>query len=111
DKVAGAVRPDAAAEPFDGLQFGVAELVLVGGQADRQPHPTGNWGGKVAVGVDDEVVHPALAKAGVVIVGDQVTDHVIQQIVQGGAGRVALLEVVEGHLLHAAHRRAPSSAA
>src|SRR5215212_10629362 len=35
DKVAGAVRPDAAAESFDGLQFGVAELVLVGGQADR----------------------------------------------------------------------------
>ena len=71
DKVAVAVRPDAAADPLDGLQFGVAELVLVAGQADRQPHPAGNWWAKVAVGVGDEVVDPGLAEAGVVIVGDR----------------------------------------
>src|SRR5687768_12684436 len=98
DKVAVAVRPDAAADPFDGLQFGVAELVLVAGQADRQPHPAGSSWGKVVVGVGDEVIHPGLAEAGVVIVGDQVADHVIQQVIQGGAGRVALLEVIESHL-------------
>jgi hypothetical protein len=46
-----------------------------------------------------------LAKARVVIGGDQVTDHLIQQEVQGGAGRMVLLEVVKGHLLHAGHRR------
>src|SRR6266511_931099 len=106
DEVAVAVGPDAAADPFDGLQLGVAELVLVAGQADRQPDPAGSARGKVVVGVGDEMVHPGLAEAGVVvIVGDQVADYVVQQVVQGGAGRMALLEVVEGHLLHTGHRR------
>ena len=45
DKVAVVVSPDVAADPLGGLQLGVAELVLVAGQADRQPYPAGScWG-------------------------------------------------------------------
>jgi hypothetical protein len=44
DQVAVAIRPDATADPFDGFQFGVAELVLVAAR------PTASRTQRAAVG-------------------------------------------------------------